>query len=36
MNELKILGDKLPCPRGGCNFFQYDKGKYIIIGGVNR
>lgn len=36
MLELKLIGKECPIPRGGCNFLQYDKGKYMVIGGVNR
>ncbi|CAD8125679.1 unnamed protein product [Paramecium sonneborni] len=36
MQELKLIGKECPIARGGCNFMQYDKGKYIVVGGVNR
>ncbi|CAK84750.1 unnamed protein product (macronuclear) [Paramecium tetraurelia] len=36
MQELKLIGKECPIARGGCNFLQYDKGKYLVIGGVNR
>lgn len=36
MQELKIIGNSKPLPRAGSNFFQFDKGKYLVIGGVHR